>query len=193
MRRNIPTFSAILLLSLLVLSSACVSSGNGNAAAGAGIDAGLSQAETQELSRYISFEEAQQEFENYSRAGGSDEKLPVYYLISRDLDRSGNASSWLFGVHQDAGTVLLMYDRSGWKINPWNATLPSEEIVMNRVVPPGTLFSRNKGVIFNTSSPSGPESRDLVLKQGVYTLTIRSGSSSRTLMFDATTGGLMSG
>jgi hypothetical protein len=193
MRRNIPTFFAILLLSLLTLSSACVTSGNGSPGAGAGVNGGLSQAAAQELSPYISFEEAQQEFENYSRAGGSPGKLPVYYLISRDLDSSGNASSWLFGVHRDAGTVLLIYDRTGWKINPWNATLPQEEIVMSRVVPPGTLFSRNKGVIFNTSSTAGPESRDLVLKQGVYTLTIRSGGSSRALLFDATTGGLMSG
>ena len=121
------------------------------------------------------------------------EKLPVYYIISREVDNSGNAVSWLFGVRQSTGTELLMYDRTGWKIIPWNATLPSEEILLDQVLPPGTLFIRNKDVLFNATSPSITERRDLILKQGVYTLTINSGSSSRTLMFNATTGVLIAG
>jgi hypothetical protein len=141
---------------------------------------------TAELSPYISFEEAKQAFADYG-------KLPVYYLLSHDVDSAGNASSWLFGVYQGNGTVLLIYDRTGWNINPWNATLPKEEIPLEKVVPPVTLFTRNRDAIFPAASPAVPESRDLVLKEGVYTLTIRSGSTSRILMFNAATGGLTSG
>jgi len=183
MRRNIPQIFAILLLSILVLCSGCVFPGSEKPV----VNGGLSQITTPEISPYISFEEAKQKFEDYNGA----EKLPVYYIFSRDVDGSGNAESWLFGVRQSTGTELLMYDRTGWKTIPWNASLPSEEIMLNQGVSPGTLFSQNKQVILSTSSPSIPERRDLVLKQGMYTLTINSGSASRTLMFNATTGVLI--
>ena len=184
MRRNIPTIFAILLLGLLILCSACT----GPETKKPEVNVGLSQVPTQEISPSITFDEAIQAFGEYSRTSGSAEKFPVYYLFSRDVDAAGNASSWLFGVRQENGTALLMYDRTGWKINPWNATLPEEEIVLSQVIPPGTLFARNKEVLSGASSPSIPESRDLVLKEGTYTLTIRSGNTSRTLMFNATTG-----
>ncbi len=184
MRRNIPTFLAILLLGTLILCSACTS-GNGKS----GPDGGLSQIEAEEKSPYISFDEAKQEFGRYNSPDGSGAQLPVYYLYSRDMDRAGNAMSWLFGVRQGNGTVLLIYDRTGWKINPWNATLPSEEIRLEQIVPPGTLFARNTEAISGKAASSPGESRELVLKQGVYTLTIRSGSTSRILMFNAITGG----
>jgi len=183
MRKIIPIIFVISALVALVLCSACVLPQNGKPA----VDKGFSQITTQEISNYISFEEAKQKFEDYNGA----EKLPVYYIFSRDVDGSGNAESWLFGVRQSTGTELLMYDRTGWKTIPWNASLPSEEIMLNQGVSPGTLFSQNKQVILSTSSPSIPERRDLVLKQGMYTLTINSGSASRTLMFNATTGVLI--
>jgi hypothetical protein len=145
---------------------------------------------TEELSPYISFDEAKEAFRNYAGPSG---ELPVYYLLSHDMDSAGDASSWLFGVYQGNGTVLLIYDRTGWNINPWNAMLPAEEILLDGVVPPGTLFTRNKESIFTAASLAVPESRDMELKEGVYTLTIRSGSTSRILMFNAITGGLMSG
>ena len=189
MRRDIPTFFAILLLSIVILCSACVGPSNEKPV----VNVGLAQITTQEISTYISFEEAKQKFGGYNSNNISAEKLPVYYILSRDLDRSGNAVSWLFGVHKSTGTELLMYDRTGWKIIPWNATLPSKQILLDQVVPPGTLFIQNKGIIFNATSPSITERRDLILKQGVYTLTINSGSSSRTLMFNATTGVLIAG
>ena len=192
MRRNTPTIFAILLLGTLILCSACV----GNTAPAVSqpvvtgdrpvVTGGLSQVVTEELSPYISFEEAKQAFADYG-------KVPVYYLLAHDVDSAGNASSWLFGVYQGNGTVLLIYDRTGWNINPWNAKLPAEEIMLDGVVPPGRLFSQNKESIFPAVSPAVPESRDLVLKEGVYTLTIRSGSTSRILMFNAATGGLTSG
>ncbi|MDO8872272.1 MAG: hypothetical protein Q7V05_06030 [Methanoregula sp.] len=173
----------------MVLCSACVVPESEKP----GFNGGLSQITTREISPYISFGEAKQEFEGYTGNITSAEKLPVYYILIRDVDDSGNALNWLFGVRQSTGTELLIYDRTGWKINPWNATLPSEEIMLNRVIPLGTLFIQNKDIIFNASSPSIPERRDLVLKQGIYTLTINSGSTSRILMFNATTGVLMSG
>jgi len=186
MRRNILTILAILLFGILILCSACALPGSQKP-----VNVGLSQITTPEISPYISFEEAKQNFEDYKSTERPNEKLPVYYIFSRDVDSSGNAVTWLFGVRQNTGSVLLMFDRTGWKTIPWNATLPSDEIILNQVVSSGTLFSQNKQAILSTSSPSVPERRDLVLKQGVYTLTINSGNTSRTLAFNATTGVLI--
>ena len=187
MRKIIRSIFVISALVALVLCSACVLPQNGKPP----VNNGLSQITTQEISNYISFEEVKQKFEDYSSINGSAEKLPIYYIFSRDLDISGNALTWLFGVRQTTGTEVLMYDRAGWKIIPWNATLPSEEIILNQVVSPNTLFIKNKDVIFGASSHSIQERRDLELKQGVYTLTITTENTSRILTFNATSGALI--
>jgi len=187
MRKNIRAIFVISALVAMILCSACVLPQSGKPP----VNNGFSQITTQETSNYISFEEVKQKFEEYSSINGSAEKLPIYYIFSRDVDSSGNAITWLFGVRQTTGTDVLMYDRAGWKIIPWNAILPSEEIILNQVVSPNTLFIKNKEEIFGASSPSIQERRDLVLKQGVYTLTITSGSTSRILTFNATSGALI--
>ena len=186
MRRNILTILAILLFGILILCSACALPGSQKP-----VNVGLSQITTPEISPYISFDEAKQKFGDYTTDGSSREKLPVFYIFSRDVDGSGNAIAWLFGVREGTETKLLMYDRTGWKTIPWSATFPSEEIMLNQVISPDTLFSQNKEVIRSSSSPSVPERRDLVLKQGKYTLTINSNNTSRTFTFDATSGALI--
>ena len=187
MRKFIRAIFVISALVALVLCSACVLPGSEKS----GANVGLSQVPTREISAYISFEEAKQEFEAYKSNYKIDEKLPVYYILSKDVDSSGNAISWLFGTREPSGNELLMYDRTGWKIIPWNATIPTEELVLDQIVSPNILFIQNKDAIFSTSSPSIPEQRDLVLKQGIYTLTINSGSASRILKFNAYTGALI--
>jgi hypothetical protein len=187
MRKNIPIIFVISVLVALVLCSACVLPGSENPSD----KNGFSQVTAKEISNYISFEEAKQKFEDYSIINGSAERLPIYYIFSRDLDNSGNAQTWLFGVRHSTGTDLLMYDSAGWKIIPWSATLPSEEIILNRVVSPNNLFIKNKEVIFGASSPSIQERRDLELKQGIYTLTITTENTSRILTFNATSGALI--
>lgn len=189
MRRNIPAISAILLFGILILCSACTGPGNEKPV----IDVGLSQIPTQEISPYISFEEAKRGFEEYNNTHGSGGNFHVYYLISKNIDETGNAQSWLFGARQQNETLLLTYDRTGWSKNTWNAMLPSEEILLSQIIAPENLFIQNKGVIFSSKSSSIIESRNLVLQQGIYTLTINSGNTSRTLRFNATTGKMMSG
>ena len=187
MRKIIHAIFVISALVALVLCSACVSPfGEQKKQEG-----GLTQVTVPVASSRISFEEVKLKFEEYISSNSSNKKIPVYYIFSRDLDKSGNALTWLFGVRQSSRTELLMYDRTGWKTIPWNATIPSDEILMNRVISPNSLFIQNEKLIFSTSLPSKSERRDLVLKQGIYTLTINSGSTSRILTFNATTGALI--
>ena len=111
-------------------------------------------------------------------------------MRSKNVDGSGNATSWIFGVYNRDEAVFLVYDRTGWT-SIANATFPSEEIVLDNVVSPVFLFNKNKEMISRDQSLTIPELQDLELQRGIYKLTITSGSKTRILMFNATTGALI--
>ena len=207
MRRNIPLSFAILGLLSLILCSACVSQPPANQTTRQ--DAGLTQTTTVPVdSLRISFEEAKAKLADYrinalNESGNvipvkyirrdldlSGNATTVNYMRSRDLDLSGNATGWIFGVYTGNKAEFLAYDRIGWTTIA-NATLPSEAIVLDTIVSPDFLFEKNKEMISGNSSPAIPERRDIELQRGIYTLTITSGSTSRTLTFNATTGALI--
>jgi hypothetical protein len=186
MRRNIPFIFAISALILLILCSACTFLPSEEKKEG-----GLSQVSIPEENSRISFEKARQELENYGMDSINEtaDVKTVYYIVAKDLDESGNAASWVFGINQGSVAKLLVYDRTGWTVFPWSIRV-QEEIALDQVTPPGTLFSRNKAAITGASQ-AVPERRDLELQQGIYTLTIYSGSTNRILTFNATTGALI--
>ena len=207
MRRNIPLSFAILGLLSLILCSACVSQPPANQTTRQ--DAGLTQTTTVPVdSLRISFEEAKAKLADYrinalNESGNvipvkyirrdldlSGNATTVNYMRSRDLDLSGNATGWIFGIYTGNKAEFLVYDRTGWTTIA-NATLPSEAIVLDTIVSPDFLFEKNKEMISGNSSPAIPERRDIELQRGIYTLTITSGSTSRTLTFNATTGALI--
>jgi hypothetical protein len=191
MRRNNPTIFAILALLIMILCSACISQPPANQTSGN--NAGLAQITVAADSSRISFEEARQilrEYRSDSLNESADGKT-AYYMLSRDVDEAGNATSWIFGVSSGSAAEFLVYDKTGMTTIPWNATLPAEAIVTDSIVSPGSLFSQNKAVIAGSSSPAIPERWDLELQRGIYTLTIISGNSSRSLTFNATTGALI--
>jgi hypothetical protein len=216
MRINIPIIFVILGLLSLILCSACVSQPPANQLNqhGAGLAQTTVPVNTVPVDNLrISFEEAKAKLADYrinalyeNALNGSGNGIPwkymrrdldlsgnattVNYMRSRDLDGSGNATGWIFGVYNGNKAEFLAYDRIGWTIIA-NATLPSEAIALDSVVSPDFLFKKNKEMISGNSSPIIPERRDIELQRGIYTLTITSGSTSRTLTFNATTGALI--
>ena len=217
MRTNVPIIFVIVGLLILILSSACVSQQPANQTTQH--DTGLAQTivpvNTIPVNNLrISFEEAKARLADYrinalyehalNEAGnattvklmrsrvleGSGNATTVNYMRSRDLDESGNATGWIFGIYNGDKAEFLTYDRTGWTIIA-NAALPSETIALDSVVSPDFLFKMNKEMISGNSSPTIPERRDIELQRGIYTLTITSGSTSRTFTFNATTGALI--
>ena len=190
MRRNILIIFSISILSLLILSSACVSQPPANQTTQQ--DTGLTQ--ITEGSQYISFDVAHQNLLTYLPDSTNESAAikTVYYIHGTNLDVSGNASSWIFGVGISNETELFAYQPGGWMKIPWNTPLHTEEIDVDKIVSPSRLFSQNHAVILSNPSPAIPERRDLDLIQGIYTLTITSDSTARILTFNATTGELIS-
>jgi hypothetical protein len=198
MRRNIPAIFAILALLVLILCSACfLQSSPANVQPSPDKtslqNAGLARISVPEESSYISFDQAHQALLAYMPDPTNESPVikAVYFIHGTNVDEAGNATGWIFGVRHSGGTGMLAYDRSGWKTIPWNASSLSEPIDVDRIVPPGILFSRNKAVILGNPSPAIPERRDLDFAQGIYRVTINSGSPGRTLSFNATTGELV--
>jgi hypothetical protein len=190
MHKSIPIIFAILALFVLSLCSACVTQPPENQTSQQ--NTGLSQINIQVDNSHISFEEAKAKLVEY-RLNNLNEPVNanlVYYMRSKDVDGSGNATGWTFGVYNGNKSEFLVYDRTGWTTIA-NATLPSEEIVLDSVVSPGSLFSQNKAVISGNPSLAIPERRDIELQRGIYKLTITSGSTTRILTFNATTGALI--
>lgn len=191
MHKTIPIIFAILALFILSLCSACVSQPPENQTPGQNV--GLTQITVPVDSSRISFEEARQSLREHGSdsSTGPDNINSLYYMLSRDIDESGNATSWIFGVSQQSGAEFLVYEKTGWTTIPWNTTLPTEKITIDNIVSPGSLLSQNKGMISGNQSLTIPERVDLELQKGVYTLTINSGGPIRILTFNATTGALI--
>jgi len=207
MRRKIPIVCSILILLFMILGTGCVTQSSPGQTTRQ--DVQLPQTAVPSDIVRISFEEARAELVDYRIQALNEPVNPtkskflsyadmdrlknaatVYYLRSRDLDGSGNATGWTFGVFKGDMAEFLLYDGSGWTTIA-NATLPAEAIVLDDVVSPGVLFKKNKDIIVGNGSPAIPERRDIELQRGIYTLTITSGSASRTLAFNATTGALI--
>ncbi len=190
MRRNIPIVFALVVLGVFILSGACIAQEPIKQSSQQ--NQGLSQVTTIGDTHRIGFEEAtnnlreyQSELTNTTGAGKN-----VYYVLSRNVDDTGKASSWIFGISGDNGPEFLVNDVNGMTTIE-NVSLPSEVIFLDTIVTPENLLKENKAAISGNQSTGVNERMDLTLQKGVYTLTITSGSSVRSLMFNATTGALI--
>jgi hypothetical protein len=190
MRRNFPTIFVILMLIILIWCSACVSQSSSDKIPQQ--KEGLTEVVKPVEPQRMNFEMIKAELIAYRLDLINDPitAKTVNYMRSRDVDESGNANGWIFGVYNGSEAEFLVYDQTGWTTIR-NATLPSDTIVLDTIVSPDFLFKQNKELISGNPSPAIPERRDLELQRGVYKLTITSGNNSRVLKFNATTGALI--
>ena len=190
MRRNIQVVFVISALVILILCSGCTSQPQAGNTSQQG---GLNQVTVPVKTPRIGFEEAQQKLVQYRTASmhESGNVKTIYYFQAGDMDASGKAASWVFGVKNTTTAELLVYSGTGWRVIPWIITPLPQEILTDRIVPPGNLFAQNQAIIIGDSSRAPAERRDLELKDGVYTVTITSGNSPRILTFNASTGALI--
>jgi hypothetical protein len=139
---------------------------------------------------YVSFDEAkgnllQSELLSLNQF---QKETRILFIQGGNLDESGNAERWVFGVNKGDTNELRVYDHSGWTIIPWYNAISAEEIDLDRLVSPEDLFNQNKNQILERSPSTIPAQRDIELKNGTYQITITSGSTSQILMFNASTG-----
>jgi len=195
MHKDLPSIFIIALLITVCLFSACISPfAPANQTpempplnASPTIDVGIVSIEMTPNQEYISFDEARANLKQSELLSLDVFPKPtrILFIQGGDLDESGNARHWVFGVHKGEINELRVYDRSGWTIIPLDNDISAGEIDLDRVVSPTALFDQNK---IQSSSSVIPAQRDIELKNGIYKVTITSGSTSEILMFNATTG-----
>ncbi len=109
------------------------------------------------------------EMKSYGDAVG---KLHVYFIEGNDIDAAGNAASWVFGVGSSPDNTMIEFDGNTWTTTRYGGSLPSEEIFLTGIVDPAGLFAQNQQAIAAGSPAGSPVTRNLVLSDGVYTLTV---------------------
>jgi hypothetical protein len=191
MRSTFPTVFAIGLLLVLCLCSACTSQSPPQTAnetavqttAQAG-NGGLTQLNVENhppVSLGYADMRLRNEMKSYGDAMG---KLHVYFIEGNDVDDSGNAASWVFGVGSSPDNTMIMFDGNTWTTTSSGGSLSSNEISLSGVVDPASLFKQNQQAINEGSHSGSPVTRSLVLSDGVYTLR----SDKTMLTFNASTG-----
>ncbi len=120
------------------------------------------------------------------------DEIHIQMVSGESLDGTGNALIWSFTVSYQNRAAIVLYDNQGVRVTDWPIISTREEIFPDQVIPPRTLFEKNRDSIFSTSDSLSTESRDLVLAAGKYILTIKGKDKTRILVFDAKTGALTS-
>jgi hypothetical protein len=121
----------------------------------------------------------------------SSSNFTLHYIRGTDLDISGRASHWVFGVRYDNRSVLMYFDDPGWRSVSWEGAVPEKEIVEGSFVSPTNIIKRNTGILY----ASDPQMEGLIkrmdLMNGKYTITMERQGTQRTFVFDAGSGVLI--
>jgi hypothetical protein len=194
MRSYLPLILIIILLASLAFCSACTSQTVTNKTQTQTLspvaDVGLVPLTISQGLEFVSFDEAISSLEgrNIHSITSDDMKVGLFFIQGGGLDDAGNARQWIFGINNGKTNELRVYDHNGWTIVPYGGSLPSHEIVPDAVISPRRLFSENHVTILGDTLSPAPQYRDLDLRNGTYRITITSGSTSRILIFNATSG-----
>ena len=153
-------------------------------------DVGIEPVNITQGQHSVSFNDAKRNLKNSEALSLNQyqNETKVLFIQGGNVDASGNAERWIFGISKGDINELRVYDHSGWTIIPWNYTISADQIDPDLIIPPAILFEDNKYQILGSSSPAIPVQRDLELRNGTYTITITSGSTPEILMYNATTG-----
>jgi hypothetical protein len=193
MRSYLPLLLSMMLLAGLAFCSACTSQPAANQTPQQDLspkaDAGLMPLNMSQGSEFVSFEEARATIggRNLHSVTPDDTKIRIFFIQGVGLNDAGNAQRWVFGIQNGEVNELRVYDHTGWTVISYGGSLPSREIDPNAVISPGRLFSDNHAAILG-ETPIPAEHRDLDLRNSNYKIAIASGSTSRILIFNATSG-----
>jgi len=194
MRSYLPLTLMVLLLAGLTFCSACTSQSEQNQTSQQNLtpvtDAGIVPLHGTPAAAVVRFDDAVNQLEERESlaAAPNSSSSGIYFILGAGLDDSGNAHQWIFGLTNGSVPELQVVDPTGWTVIPYSGSLPAEQIVPLTIVSPDKLFTMNGAAIRGDVRSGSPEQRSLDLRNGTYTITIAAGSTSRVLMFNATTG-----
>jgi len=133
-----------------------------------------------------SLNEAETAIAGVVQANMSSQDLPVYSVLGKKADISGNAESWILGIRSEKSSALWVYDRNGISSIAWNGTLPDQEIQTGSILSPEKAIARAYPDTQNTTGYFTVE-----ISSGEYVITESEGATSPAYRINATTGELI--
>jgi len=109
----------------------------------------------------------------------------IYHIHGQNVDSSGKAEHWLFGIREGNTTSMISYDANGVSQYLWRQWLPEQEINVQNLRPPETIL---KVAYPENQNITGLE---LEIGNGNYTITAPQGMHPRGYIINATTGVLI--
>ena len=154
-------------------------------------DAGLQTVPDTTQSSLTTLKAALDQLSQRLQATPSSSNFTLHYIRGTDLDFSGRAAHWVFGVRYDNRSVLMYFDAPGWRSVSWEGAVPEKEIVADSFVSPSKVINRNAGILY----ASDPQKEGLIkrmdLMNGKYTITMERQGTQQTFVFDAGSGVLI--
>jgi hypothetical protein len=150
--------------------------------------AGLVQIPGDKVHESYSLEDAAAGAMSVYQVNGSQQNLPIYYIRGENVDTSGKADRWVFGVREGKNATMIVYDQTGVAKIAWQDDgLPDQEITIAGIRSPSDIM--NIAHSGNQTTTGNPE---LEISRGEYTVTEPPGSSPRAYVINATTGVVIS-
>jgi|GEM_PF-1480756 len=194
MRNGLPLVLTLILLAGFAFCSACTSQQEQNTTSQQNLtpvtDIGLVPVHGTPASPVVRFDDAISQLgeRESSAALQNSSSYGIYFILGAGMDDTGNAHQWIFGINNGTVPELEVMDPASWTTIPYSGTFPASRVEPATILPPDQLFLMNKAAILGDIQSGAPEQRSLDLRNGTYTITISSGSTSRVLIFNATTG-----
>jgi len=118
---------------------------------------------------------------------GSAEK-EIYTIVGKDVDASGAATTWIYGIRHAGGASFLIFDENGWHTIPASDTFPGTMIDPGSLVNVSGLFLDHPDLF----AAQGITDRQIEISENRIRVTVREGTATpRISIFDATTGALI--
>jgi hypothetical protein len=109
-------------------------------------------------------------------------------VLGNRVTLDGRADAWAIGLKDGDEARWLTSGVTGWRETTLRAPLPDAEVNMTEILSPEELLAAQEDAIRPVMARLDASTVDILLAEGVYTITVRSDAGMEVLAFRAETG-----
>jgi hypothetical protein len=109
-------------------------------------------------------------------------------VLGNRVTLDGRADAWAIGLKDGEEVRWLTSGVTGWRETTLRAPLPDAEVNMTEILSPEELLAAQEDAIRPVMARLDASTVDILLAEGVYTITVRSDAGMEVLAFRAETG-----
>ncbi|WP_067077265.1 hypothetical protein [Methanoculleus horonobensis] len=112
----------------------------------------------------------------------------MHQVLGNRVTLDGRAAAWAIGLKDGEEVRWLTSGITGWRETSLRAPLPDDEVNMTGILSPEDFLAAQEGAIRPAMVRLDASTVDIMLAEGVYTVTIRSNAGVEVLAFRADNG-----